>query len=41
MDRNWTKLSVEKLEADFQRSSDTHLIPLPLPTFPDIHLYFK
>jgi cysteine synthase A len=41
MDRNWTKLSVEKLEADFQRSSDTHLIPLPLPTFPDIHLYLK
>jgi cysteine synthase len=32
---------VRKIEADFQRSSDTHLIPVDLPGFPGIHLYLK
>jgi cysteine synthase A len=39
--RNWAHGAVEKLNADVQRSSDTHLIPLPLPHSPDIQLYFK
>ncbi len=33
--------AVRRIEADFQRSSDTHLIPLPLPGFPGIALYLK
>jgi cysteine synthase A len=32
---------VRKIEADFQRSADTHLIPVDLPAFPDVHLYLK
>lgn len=39
--RAWRHAAVEKLNADFQRSSDTHLLPLPLPATPGIHLYFK
>jgi cysteine synthase A len=41
MDRDWLHAAVEKLNADVQRSSDTHLIPLLLPAFPEIQLYFK
>src|SRR4051812_2357378 len=41
MDRDWLHAAVEKLNADVQRSSDTHLISLPLPAFPEIQLYFK
>ena len=37
----WCREAVRKIEADFQRSADTHLIPLGLPAFPAIHLYFK
>src|SRR5438477_377311 len=40
MDRDWLHAAVEKLNADVQRSSDTHLISLPLPAFPEIQLYF-
>jgi len=29
------------IQADFCRSSDTHLLPVPLPPFPAIHLYLK
>jgi len=32
---------VRRIEADFQRSSDTHLIPLSLPGFPEVDLYLK
>jgi len=39
--RAWAHAAVEKLNADVQRSSDTHLMPLPLPAFPDVQLYFK
>ncbi len=39
--RAWLREAVRRIEADFQRSSDTHLIPLPLPGFPDIDLYLK
>jgi len=37
----WCREAVRKIEADFQRSADTHLIPLGLPGFPAIHLYLK
>jgi len=38
---DWLHAAVETLNADFQRSSDTHLIPLAIPSAPDVHLYFK
>src|SRR5690606_5504232 len=37
----WVRQAVRKIEADFNRSADTHLIPLPLPAYPGVHLYFK
>lgn len=40
-DRSWTREAVRRIEADFQRSSDTHLIPLRLPAFEGIDLYLK
>jgi cysteine synthase len=39
--RAWVAECVRRIEADFQRSADTHLIPLPLPGWPGIELYFK
>lgn len=39
--RRWQYDSMRKLEADFNRSSDTHLEPLVIPGCPDVHLYFK
>jgi cysteine synthase A len=41
MSRSWSLDAIRRIEADFQRSSDTHLIPLPLPGYPGIDLYFK
>ena len=38
--RAWVNAAVAKLNADLQRSADTHLIPLDLPGFPQQHLYF-
>ena len=40
-DRSWVEEAVRRLEADFHRSADTHLVPLTLPAFPGIHLYLK
>ncbi|WP_291992577.1 PLP-dependent cysteine synthase family protein [Candidatus Accumulibacter sp. ACC003] len=40
-DRSWVRAAIRRIEADFQRSSDTHLIPLQLPGFPAIDLYLK
>ncbi len=37
----WAAHAVRRIEADYQRSSDTHLIPVPLPGYPGIDLYFK
>lgn len=39
----WLHGAIEKIEADFQRSADTHLIALPIPKFASagIDLYFK
>ncbi len=38
---DWTHEAIHRIEADFNRSSDTHLIPLDLPGYPDIRVYFK
>ena len=37
----WSAEAVRRLEADFNRSADTHLFRLELPGLPDIELYFK
>jgi len=39
--RAWVADAIRKIEADFNRSADTHLIPMALPGFPGIDLYFK
>jgi len=39
--RNWAREAIRIIEADFQRSADTHLIPLALPGLPGVELYFK
>ncbi len=39
--RAWVREAVRRIEADVQRSSDTHLIPLVLPGFPSVDLYLK
>jgi len=40
---NWLHNAIAQIEADYQRSADTHLIPLPLPGFAScgIDLYLK
>jgi cysteine synthase A len=40
-DRAWVAQAVRRIEADFTRSADTHLIPLALPAFPGVHVYLK
>ena len=37
----WVKEAVQKIEADFNRSADTHLIRLDIPGLPQIQLYLK
>ena len=39
--RDWVAQATRRIEADFQRSADTHLIPLALPAYPGVHLYLK
>jgi cysteine synthase A len=39
--RAWVAAAIRKIEADFNRSADTHLIPLPLPGYPGIDVYLK
>lgn len=34
--REWVAAAIRKIEADFNRSADTHLIPLALPGFEGI-----
>ena len=41
MNSAWVKHAISEINADYQRSADTHLIRLPLPAFPGIHLYLK
>jgi cysteine synthase A len=40
-DRTWVYNAIRKIDADFNRSSDTHLILVPVPSAPNIQLYFK
>ena len=39
--RHWTHEAIRKIEADIQRSADTHLIKLPLASLQDIDIYLK
>ncbi|MGO1076853.1 PLP-dependent cysteine synthase family protein [Inquilinus sp. CA228] len=41
MSRAWVDDAIRTIEADFNRSADTHLIPLALPGAPGITLYLK
>ncbi len=41
VDRAWVEEAVGRIEADINRSADTHLIRLPLPGAPGITLYLK
>jgi len=38
---NWVNQAIQKIEADFQRSADTHLVKVPLPAIEGIDLYLK
>jgi cysteine synthase len=40
-DRRWIAWAMQKINADFCRSADTHLLPVRLPAFPRIQLYLK
>jgi len=40
-DRDWVDVAVKKIEADFARSADTHLLHIPMPAFPRVALYLK
>lgn len=39
--REWVAAAIRKIEADFNRSADTHLIPMALPGFAGIDVYLK
>jgi len=39
--RAWVASAIRKIEADYNRSADTHLIPIDLPGFPGIDVYLK
>lgn len=41
MSRKWVKEALAKIQADFQRSADTHLIKVNLPQFEHIDFYLK
>lgn len=41
MNSTWVKHAISEINADYQRSADTHLIRLTLPGFPGIQLYLK
>jgi cysteine synthase A len=38
---DWVDNAVKAIEAEYNRSADTHLIRLALPQFPDIDIYLK
>jgi cysteine synthase A len=40
-ERDWAYDAIAKIGADFNRSSDTHLIKLELPAFQNVELYLK
>src|SRR3712207_7250282 len=39
--RSWVSTAIHIIEADFNRSSDTHLLRVPLPAVPGVALYLK
>ena len=39
--RSWLHEAIRRVEADSNRSADTHLVPFPLPSVPGIDLYLK
>jgi len=39
--RAWVHEAIRRVEADANRSADTHLVPLPLRDFPDVDVYVK
>jgi len=41
MRNSWVNNAIKEIDADFQRSADTHLIRLSLSDFPGISLYLK
>lgn len=41
MNNTWVKQAISAIDADFQRSADTHLIRLTLPNYPGIYFYLK
>lgn len=41
MTNSWVNQAIEKIEADFQRSADTHLIKLDTPKLEGIDIYLK
>lgn len=40
-DRAWVNWAIGRIEADYTRSADTHLIPVAMPALPHIALYLK
>ncbi|HEV7197098.1 MAG TPA: PLP-dependent cysteine synthase family protein [Pedococcus sp.] len=40
-DRAWLDEAVRRIQADANRSADTHLVHVPIPGLPDIDLYLK
>lgn len=41
IDRSWSDAAIAALETELHRSSDTHLVPIPLPGVADVDLYAK
>ena len=41
MNSRWITHAISEINADYQRSADTHLIRLTLPAFPGVSLYLK
>lgn len=39
--RAWSSEAIARIEADFNRSADTHLVPLRLPGLPQVDFYLK
>jgi len=39
--RVWVNDAIRKIDADFNRSADTHLFQVPMPGTPDVALYIK
>ena len=39
--QNWISQAISRIEADFKRSSDTHLLKVELPAVKNVYLYLK